>query len=270
MSMRPSRVLRKLRAGDVALSFKINLSDARAVEIAAQTGYDAVWLCHEHVPNSIRDTESMIWAAKAYDCDTIVRVPRGSYTDYILPLEADAAGIMVPHCMNGDDARAIARMVRFQPIGMRACDGGNADGRYCTIPFTEYIEQANRERLVIVQIEDPEPLDHLDDIIGTDGIDMLLFGPGDFTHALGIPAQFDDPRVEDARVRVVEACKRAGKFAGTVGSPAMVPRYVEMGYQFINISADVIGITSIAASALAEARADLPPQTETKSTSPYK
>ena len=99
----------------------------------------------EHVPNDFSVIQNQILTAKAYDVDILCRVPRGSYSDHIRPLEMDAAGIMVPHVMSLDDAKRVVQMTRFHPIGRRAVDGGNADGAYCGIPFTDYIEQANRE-----------------------------------------------------------------------------------------------------------------------------
>jgi len=88
MKMRPSRVLAKLRAGKVVSCVKSNLSDPRVIEIAALSGFDCVWVCMEHVPNTLHDVENQIRAAKMFDVDTVVRVPRGSYSDLIRPLEA--------------------------------------------------------------------------------------------------------------------------------------------------------------------------------------
>ena len=47
--MKGSRVLQQLRAGKVATCTKVNLDSSRAVEIAAMTGVDCIWLCTEHV-----------------------------------------------------------------------------------------------------------------------------------------------------------------------------------------------------------------------------
>ena len=152
LSMRPSRVLAKLRAGGVAHSFKLNLSDARAVEIAAMAGFDCLWLDMEHVANDYAAIEHGIWAAKSRDTDVLVRVPRGSYSDLVRPLELDAAGIMVPHVMSLADAQNVVRMTRFHPVGRRPVDGGNADGAYCGVAFNDYLRQANEQRMVIVQI----------------------------------------------------------------------------------------------------------------------
>ena len=245
LKMRPSRLLRKLRAGQIAHSVKLNFADPRSAEIAARCGTDAVWLDLEHVPNTLHDVENQIRAAKIYDCDAIVRVERGSYSDLIRPLEMDATAIMVPHVMGAEDAKEIAWRTRFHPIGRRPLDGGNADGAYCGIPMADYIEQANRERMVIVQIEDPEAMSELDGIASVEGIDMIFFGPGDFSHAIGDPGNLDHPEVQAAYKRVAEVALKHGKFAGTVGPAAKLQSFVDMGYRYFNTGADV---TAVAAS----------------------
>ena len=242
-AMKPSRVLATLRAGGVANCTKINLCDPRVVEIAATSGFDCIWLDMEHVPNSIKDIENSVRAAKMCGADTLVRVRRGSYSDLILPLEMDATAIMVPHVMSAKDAQQVAWYTKFHPLGRRPIDGGNSDGAYCRIPLEDYLKQANRERFVVIQIEDPEPLAELDEIAATPGIDMLFFGPGDFSHGLGVPGAWGDPRIADARQKVAAAARRHGKFAGTVGSLANLNELVSLGYQFISAGADVVALT---------------------------
>jgi len=133
MTMRPSRVLTRLRAGSVVNSFKFNLSCPRTIEIAALLGFDCAWLDREHTPTDLATLETQILAARSSGLDVLVRVPRGSYSDLVHPLELDASGIMVPHVMSAEDARTIARMTRFHPIGRRPLDGGNRDGAYCLL-----------------------------------------------------------------------------------------------------------------------------------------
>jgi 4-hydroxy-2-oxoheptanedioate aldolase len=243
-TMRPSRVLRKLRDGGIVCSVKINLGAARVVDLVSQLGVDCVWLDMEHTPDDLAAIEAMIMAAKMHDVDAMVRVPRGSYSDIIRPLELDAAGIMVPHVMCADDARAIVRQTRFHPLGLRPWDGGNADGSFTMVPAADYLQRANADRFVIVQIEDVEALDHLDEIASLDGINGLLFGPGDFSQSLGVPGQFDDPRIDAARRRVAEVANKYGKIAATPCAVDAVPRLVDMGYRFLNIAADVVCLAS--------------------------
>ena len=242
MQMRKSNVLRKMRNGEVISCFKLNLACSRAVEIAGASGFDCLWTDTEHIGNDWSVVEKQILAAKTQNVDIVARVARGSYSDHVKPLEMDATGIMVPHVMDIDDAKRVVRMTRFHPIGRRPTDRGNADGSYCRLSMMEYITQANQERFVIVQIEDPEALDDLDAIAALDGIDMLFFGPGDFSHSVGVPGQINHPIVVEARKRVAKACRNHGKYAATVGGLDKLDELIEMGYKFISIGADVVGL----------------------------
>lgn len=260
--MVPSRVLKKLRQGEVVTCTKVNLESSRAMEITAMAGYDCLWLDMEHVPNDWLNVEKQILAAKAHGADVMVRVSRGSYSDHIKPLELDAAGIMVPHIMGLEDAQKVARMTRFHPVGRRAVDGGNADGAYCQVDFLDYLQQANEQRFVVVQIEDPEPLAELEAIARVPGIDMLFFGPSDFSQGIGAPGQWDHPEIIRTRQRVAEVCLAHGKFAGTVGSPSQAGDLVAMGYQFISIGADVIQLFDGCRELLNQFRENVPARKE--------
>jgi 4-hydroxy-2-oxoheptanedioate aldolase len=235
-------VLTKLRAGELVSCVKLNLSCARVAEIAALSGFDCIWLDLEHVPNTLHEIENQIRAAKTHNVDSVVRVARGGISDVLYPLEMDAAGIMVPHCSSEREARELAQATRFHPIGRRPLDGGNADGGYCKVPLERYMRQANEQRLVIVQIEDPEALEELDAIAQVPGIDMLFFGPGDFSQGIGVPGKMDDPRLIEARRAVAAAARRFDKFAGTVATPATIADRVAEGYRFVSMGADVYGL----------------------------
>ncbi len=256
--MRKSRVLGKLRAGKVVLTLKTNLADARVVELAGLAGYDCVWADQEHVANNWSVIEQQVWAGKVHDVDVMVRVARGSYSDHVKPLELDAAGIMVPHLMGLADARRVVSMTRFHPVGRRPVDGGNADGSYTVVEMKDYFREANAERFVCVQIEDPEPLDELEAIASLDGIDMLFFGPADFSQGIGAPGEWDHPRLVETRKRIAALCAAHGKFAGTVGSPSTLKSLVDLGYRFFGMGADVLAVLEYGRGMLAECRKQVP------------
>ncbi|MEO5803229.1 MAG: aldolase/citrate lyase family protein [Verrucomicrobiota bacterium] len=242
MKLRTSRLLREMRAGQSATSFKLNLADPRIIELAGLAGFSAVWICNEHVGNDWFNLENQIRAAKLYDMDTIVRIEKGSYSDYVKPFEADATAIMVPHVTTAEEAQRIVEMTRFQPLGRRAMDGGNVDGIYCQIPLTDYIQHSNTERVLIFQIESPEALENVEKIAAVPGFDILLFGPGDFSHLIGKPGQINDPQVVAARKRVAAAAKANGKFMMAPGMIASRAVLEEEGFKAFNLGADVIGI----------------------------
>lgn len=244
MKTRHSRILSLLRQNVLPTVLKINLSDPRVIEIAGLYGVDAVWLCNEHVPNDWIGLENQIRAARIYNIDTLVRVERGSYSDYIRPFEADATGIIVPHVADEREAQQIVEWVRFHPIGKRAIDGGNIDGQFCRLGVEEYLRHSNKERLVVLQIESPEALENVEKIAAVPGFNGFLFGPGDFSHRVGKPGQLDAPEVVAARKRVAVAARAHGKFAMTAGLIAPLEELVAEGYRLIGIGADVVGVGS--------------------------
>lgn len=237
--LRPSRVLREIREGGPASCLKINITHPAVIELAGLAGASSVWLCNEHVPNDWRDVEHCVRAAKLHDMDTIVRVSKGSYSDYLKPFEADATGIMVPHVSSGDEARSIVEMCRFYPLGKRPLDGGNVDGRFCQMPAREYIEAANRERYLIFQIESPTAVENIEEIAAVGGYDFLLFGPGDYAHQIGQVGDVRHPEVLAAREKVETAARKYGRRLFSVAAGGSAREQWERGYAIINSGSDV-------------------------------
>jgi 4-hydroxy-2-oxoheptanedioate aldolase len=246
MKLRPSRILAQLRRNQLPTSFKVNLNDPRVIEIAGLSGCDAVWICQEHVPNDWSNLENQIRAARIHNLDSLVRVAKGSYSDYVRPFEADATGIIVPHVTTADEARQIVEWTRFHPIGQRAIDGGNTDGRYCLIPLADYLRHSNEERVIILQIESPEALANVEAIAAVPGYNGIMFGPGDFSHRIGLAGQINAPEVVAARKHVAAVARRHGKFVMTSGLFAPFEELVAEGHQVFNVGADVLALGTYA------------------------
>lgn len=242
--MYESRVLRKLRNGEPVWCAKTNLTDPNAVEIFGAVGIHCVWLCMEHGPINLESVHNQVRAAKMMGMDSLVRVPRGCYSDIARPLEMDATGVMVPHCMNGGEARDIVRMARFQPVGRRAWDGGNSDGPFCMRPPKEYLQRANEERFLVVQIEDKEAVECMEDIVAVDGIDVFFLGPGDLSHSYGVPGEFSHLLVLEAIDKLAGLCKQYNRWWGIPCPPEKAPELLEKGARFLAAGSDVVAIAN--------------------------
>ena len=55
---------------------------------------------------------------------------------------------------------------------------------------------------------------------GIPGIDMLFFGPADFSQSIGQPTNIGNEITMAAKKKVAEVARAHGKFAGTVGDPS--------------------------------------------------
>jgi 4-hydroxy-2-oxoheptanedioate aldolase len=240
--MRTSRVREKLKLDKPVLCTKINTHDPVVVNLIGLAGFDCVWICLEHIPLDGGRLAHLICAASLNNLDSVVRIARSGYSSYIHPLELGASGIMVPHCLSAGEAREVVRMTRFHPLGHRALDGGNADGDYCMVPVTDYMRHANANTFVVLQIEDPEAVEQVDEIAAVDGVDVLLVGPGDLAHAMGVPGQTDDPAVQKAIELVALACEKHGRVWGLPVNAENVERYLDMGARFCSVGADVLGL----------------------------
>ena len=82
----------------------------------------------------------------------------------------------------------------------------------------------------------------MDAICQLPGIDMIFFGPADFSQGIGAPNS-SDPRIDEARRLIAATARKYGKFAGTVGGTGNFDALVEMGYTFISVGADVVALS---------------------------
>ena len=105
----------------------------------------------------------------------------------------------------------------------------------CRAYGDDYIQWANEEVFLTVQIESQEGLDNVDAIMAVDGIDGCWVGPGDL--AASIKAPIGSEKHEAAMVRIVEACEKNGKIPGAF-AVGWAERRLEQGYKFITPSAD--------------------------------
>ena len=243
--MRKSKMWPKMQSGEVVKCAMLHSNDHRLVELACISGLDCLWICNEHTANDWSKIETMILAAKAHDTDILIRTERGSYSQLIKPIELDATGIIIPHCMSYEDAKEIQKITRFAPIGLRPLNSIGADSDYLTTGLNDYIDHANSEKKVVVMIEDIEVVPDIERICALDGIDMLLYGPGDYSQSVGDIGNFTTNReVLDLYEQIPKLAAKHGKMAGVVCSWDNCGDLIDMGYNFLNIAVDLVGLGS--------------------------
>lgn len=73
----------------------------------------------------------------------------------------------------------------------------------------EYVEQL-QEGVVALMIEKESAVEHLEEILSVPGIDMVQFGPADYAMSIGLPGQFQHPRVKEAERYTIETAMKKG------------------------------------------------------------
>ena len=93
--------------------------------------------------------------------------------------------------------------------------------------------------LTVLLIETAQAIENIEAIAAVEGVDVLYVGPLDLSISMGIPNQFDHPRLQEALDKVAAAGRKAGKAAGTIAFFGMtVGGLVERGFTFIATGSD--------------------------------
>lgn len=238
--MRKSRVKQRWNEGLPALCTTVHLTDPSVCELVSLMGFDAVWIDMEHHATSVETANQMMRGARVGTADVMARPGKGEFMRMARMLEAGAHGILYPRCDDAAEAREVVRWARFAPLGERGFDGGNPDMPFCSMSMGEYTRQANEQTWLAIQIESPAAAEHARAIAEVPGVDMVFFGPGDFSVLSGIPGQFDNPTLLKAMEGVCRDTLAAGKRFGTlVFDSEQARRVLDMGAMLLCHGSDL-------------------------------
>jgi len=217
----------------------ITVDSPEVVEALSYLPFDFLVFDMEHAPLTIRDVERLMMAVRRDSIVNFVRVPWNDFVVIKQVLDIGAHGIMVPYVNTEDEALAVVRAVRYPPRGIRGV-GPRRCARYGLMDLREYYERADREILVVVQVETGKAVENISSIISVEGVDGVFVGPNDLTASLGIFRDFDNPIYKNALKQVVDATRKAGKIAGIMTSGAVdALDKVSLGFNFIALSSDI-------------------------------
>lgn len=202
--MRTNTTKAKLKAGETVFGCFVRYPDPSLVEVLAYQPWDFLVFDAEHGTVSPRDCENMVRAAELRGVTPLVRVTTNTPPIILRYLDTGAQGLHVPWVNSAAEAMAAVRAVKYHPEGTRGLAGARAADYAQTIPFDQYVIQANQETLVVVQVETAEAVERLPEIIAIPGIDVIFIGPTDLSQSYGAPGNAQAPAVQAAIQRIVE------------------------------------------------------------------
>lgn len=167
---------------------------AMVCEVLGRSDLDVVCLDAEHSPFDRRDINDCVLALNHVGKPSLVRVAANRPEHILNALDCGATGILAPHVITGDDARALAANAHFGTG--RGYAGSTRAAGYGARKMAEHKAASSESTTVIAQIEDAEALDHLDDILSTNEIDAFFIGRADLSVSLGADGPNDAQVIE--------------------------------------------------------------------------
>jgi 2-dehydro-3-deoxyglucarate aldolase/4-hydroxy-2-oxoheptanedioate aldolase len=206
----------------------------------AEAGSEFVIFDMEHTGWSVESIRGLLAATPRDEIVPMVRVPAKDYHFSARVLDMGSLGIMVPMVETREEAEHLVQFTKYPPVGRRGAAFGIAHDDYTTGEVGEKMKSANKEVLLIAQIETATGLENVDQIAAVDGIDVLWIGQFDLSTSLGIPGQFEHADFQDGLKKVVEAAENHGKTAGfMVLSVEEARTLIEMGFRCLSYHGDL-------------------------------
>lgn len=212
---------------------------ALVAEICAGAGLDWALVDMEHSPNGLESVLTQLQVLAAYPVTPVVRVPTNDPVIIKQVLDLGAQTLLVPMVSSADEARAAVEAMRYPPRGRRGV--GSALARSARWNRTDgYLQQADGQVSLIVQIETAAGVEEAEQIAAVDGVDGIFVGPSDLSASMGLLGQQTHPDVVAAVHRTFAAAREGGTPVGVNAfDPAVAAGYAEAGARFILVGADV-------------------------------
>jgi len=238
MDMPINTFKQRLQSGEAQIGLWLGLADPYCAELAANAGFDWLLIDGEHAPNDLRGLLGQLQAVAPYASQAIIRPVIGDTALIKQILDIGAQTLLVPMVESAAQARELVRAIHYPPSGVRGVGSALARAsRWNSIPG--YLDQADEQMCLLVQIENLEGLARLDEIAAVEGVDGVFIGPADLSAAMGHRGNPGHPQVqaviEDAIVRI----QKAGKAAGILSADQkLARRYIELGARFVAVGVD--------------------------------
>ncbi|MCX7704707.1 MAG: aldolase/citrate lyase family protein [bacterium] len=215
--MKENRLAKLIQRKTPSLGGWICLGDPGVAIIMAHAGYDWLLIDNEHHPFTETQIQSIIYALRDTDVTPIVRV-RGNDPSHIKwVLDAGAGGVMVPMIECADDVRKAISYSKYPPLGNRGYSPVRATD-FWTFK-QEYEEKANKEILLICQIEQQSAVNEIEEIVQLP-VDAIWIGYADLSFSIGYKGNFKHPEIQKIIEKVISV---ANNYKKPWGMPAATP-----------------------------------------------
>ena len=224
-----------LRNGGPVLAFNVfEALRPSVVKIVAQLGFDLLFVETEHILHDPETLTNFLVMARDGGLSPVVTIPGVNRAEIGRLLDAGALGCCLCHAETVAQVEDLVRFTKYPPLGVRAlAHGPNAD--YWIEDSAAYRADANAATCVILKIESALGIENAEALMAVDGVDAIVFGPGDLAADMATPGGWDDPALLAAMEGVVESALAKGVAVEAAVGPRDGAEYEAMRARGIQI-----------------------------------
>jgi len=205
----------RLLNGQVVLGTMVTLFDHPDIaRLLKESGFDFFIIDCEHGYFDFSAVARTISVARGIGIPVMVRIPEPRREVILKYIEMGTNGLLLPQAEKVEQARALVTYSKYRPMGNRGVSLTRPHTGFRKIKADDYVKMANVSILLLLQIESPEGVENVEDLLSVDGIDGVMVGPNDLTMSMGILGQRTHPDYLVAIERVINAANKKKKFSG--------------------------------------------------------
>ncbi|MCU1261464.1 MAG: hypothetical protein JWO80_4349 [Bryobacterales bacterium] len=236
--MKINSVKQALKAGTLQLGTGYwQIRSPEIARILAAAGFHWAFVDTEHGGFDLETVQDICRVSNLVGLCPIVRVADLQYPLVARALDCGAQGIIFPRVESPELLEKAVSWTKFPPAGVRGYGLTIQQMNYEPLSFTEILERANANTMVVMQIETQRAVDMRDELLSVPGIDAVMIGPADLSISLGVPGDFQHPKMVAAMEAVRDTCVAKGIAPGTqTRSLALAKFWKERGMLFLGCS----------------------------------
>jgi 2-keto-3-deoxy-L-rhamnonate aldolase RhmA len=238
--MRENKIKRLLKDGKAVCGSYIQSPDAYTAEMMAMAGFDFILVDTEHSPIDVPQLNIVMIALRGSESSVVVRAIWNDPVNIKRILDLGPEGIIVPWVNSAEECRRAVAACKYQPEGVRGFGPRRAFRINAGGNLKEYAAEANKQIAVFVQIETPQAVAALDEILTTPGLDGIMIGPADLSMSHGLLPDLDAPALDAIIDKVLAKCKQHkvpfGMFTHTV---ERAKKWAARGAQIVTAGGDL-------------------------------
>lgn len=238
MQLPKNKLKTALHNGQTQIGLWLALADPYAAEICAGSGFNYLVVDAEHAPNDLRSLLSTLQAIQPYAAEVIVRLPHGDTSLIKQVLDLGVTNLLIPMVETAEQAQLLVSAMRYPPEGIRGVGCGIARSSRWT-RYSDYLDRANEQIGLIVQVETRKAMHEVEAIAAIDGVDSVFIGPADLAASMGFRGQPTHPNVRQAIEEAITKIIAAGKAPGILCPDEELARhYIFLGVRLVAVGVD--------------------------------